>query len=319
MVLPYLGNTSLPKMARALAEAALERPRNGKQSAEFNSKRMDDPQHPAPQSLKDEVLLKMGRNLLLNQQVEHLLKAILGLARIEGTPEDAPARLEARNATLATTSMKGLQRRFRSERLAAPDGLANNPEPADSSLPWFSTTIRFELEPSGREALEADLDALTADRNELAHHFLPRWQPGSASSLAEASAHLDRQRERILAMHHRLKSMHGSMTESLQLATNLGSSDEGLAAIELIHPHSIRMVELLNKITAALKRPDGWTDLAHAAIVVNRLEPDALAGRKARYGEKSLKSLVLKSGLFEVAEQKFPGGTRTLIRPREGG
>ncbi|MHA7685089.1 hypothetical protein [Cupriavidus sp. PET2-C1] len=277
---------------------------------------MDYGQQPPPQSLKDEVLLKMGRNLLLNQQVEQLLKAILGLARIEGTPADAPARLEARNAALTTTPMGGLQRRFRSELLAAPDEPPNNPEPADPSLPWFSTTFRFDLEPPDREALEADLDALTADRNELAHNFLPRWQPASASSLAEASAHLDRQRERILAMHQRLKSMHGSMAETLQLAANFWSSDEGLAAIKLMHLQSSRMIELLEEVAAAPKRADGWTDLSYASSIVQREEPEALENRKARYGEESLKALILKSGLFEVAEEVLPRGTRTLIRPR---
>ncbi|MGT2512270.1 hypothetical protein [Cupriavidus basilensis] len=268
------------------------------------------------QSLKEEVQRKIGRNLLLNQQVEYLLKAILGLARIEGTPADASTRLEARNAALTTTSMGGLQRRFRNELLASPEEHPQDREPDDPSQPWICTTFRFDLEPADREPLEADLDALTADRNELAHHFLPRWQPGSASSLTEASAHLDRQQERILAMHNRLKSMHGSMTETLKLAANFWSSDEGMAAIELIHLQSSPMIELLSEVTAATKRPDGWTDLAHAANAVNRLEPHSLADRKARYGEESLKALVLKSGLFEVAEEVLPRGTRTLIRPR---
>ncbi|MCO4887915.1 hypothetical protein MKD50_00895 [Cupriavidus sp. WGtm5] len=275
---------------------------------------MDD----ALKSLTDEVLLKMGRNLLLNQQVEHLIKAILGLAKVEGTSSDAAARLEARQAALTTTSMGGLQRKFRSELLALEENPQNH-EPVDPSQPFFSTAFRFDLEATDREALEADLDVLTADQNELAHHFLPRWQPRSASAMAEASAHLDQQRERILAMHHRLKSMHGSMAETLQSATNFWSSDDGSAAIELIHLQSSRLVELLNKVTVALKRPDGWTDLAHAENVVNRLEPDSLARRKARYGEESLKALVHKSGLFDVAEEKLPGGTRTLIRLREGG
>ncbi|MBP0639117.1 hypothetical protein [Cupriavidus sp. AcVe19-6a] len=268
------------------------------------------------QALKDEVLLKMGRNLLLNQQVEHLLKAILGLARIEGTPADAADRLEARNAALATTSMGGLQRRFRNEVLASPEEPPHNPEPADASQPWFSTAIRFDLESSDREILEADLEALTADRNELAHHFLSRLHPSSAPVLTEASAHLDRQREKILAMHSRLKLMHGSMAETLQLAANFWSSGEGLAAIELMHLQSSRMMELLEEVAAAPKRADGWTDLAYASSIVQRQEPDALADRKVRYGEQSLKALVLKSGLFEVAEEVLPKGTRTLIRPR---
>ncbi|MCY1552962.1 hypothetical protein D9M68_893970 [compost metagenome] len=118
-------------------------------------------------------------------------------------------------------------------------------------------------------------------------------------------------------MHQRLKSMHGSMAETLQLAANFWSSDEGMAAIELIHLQSSPMIELLSEVAAATKRPDGWTDLAHAANAVNRLEPAALADRKVRYGEESLKALVLKSGLFKVAEEVLPKGTRTLIRPRE--
>ncbi len=259
----------------------------------------------------------MGRNLLLNQQVEHLLKAILGLARIEGTPSDAAARLEARRAALTTTSMGGLQRRFRSE-LLAPEEHSQNREPVDPSQPFISTAFRFDLEPADREALEADLDALTADRNELAHHFLPRWQPDSASALTEAGAHLDRQRERIFAMHQRLQSMHGSMAETLQSAANFWSSDEGTAAIELIHLQSSRMIELFSEVAAAPKRADGWTDLSYASSVVQHREPDALENRKERFGEENLKALVLKSGLFEVAEEKLPKGTRTLIRPREG-
>ncbi|GAB7549428.1 hypothetical protein [Cupriavidus sp. 8B] len=269
-------------------------------------------------SLTDEVLLKMGRNLLLNQQVEHLLKAILGLARIEGTPADTATRLEARNAALTTTSMGGLQRRFRSELLTAPEEHSQNREPVDPSQPWFSTAFRFDLEPADREALEADLDALTAERNELAHHFLPRWQPGSASSMAEASAHLEQQREKILAMHNRLKSMHASMAETLQMAADFWSSSEGTAAVELVHLQSSRLIELLTEAAASPKRPDGWTDLAYAADIVQRLEPDALAKRKERYGERSLKALALKSGLLEVAEEMLPQGTRTLIRPRAG-
>jgi len=258
----------------------------------------------------------MGRNLLLNQQVEHLLKAILGLARIEGTSADAAIRLEARHAALTTTSLGGLQRKFRNELLAPPEEQPQNQEPADVSQPWFSTTFRFVLGPSDKEALEADLEALTAERNELAHHFLSRWQPGSVSSMTEASVHLDRQRERIIALHHRLKSMHGSMAETLQMAANFWASSEATAAIELMHLQSSRMIELLEEVAAAPKRVDGWTDLAYAAAIAQRLEPDALENRKARYGEQSLKALVLKSGLFEVAEEVLPQGTRTLIRSR---
>ncbi|AJG24384.1 hypothetical protein RR42_s2803 [Cupriavidus basilensis] len=100
------------------------------------------------------------------------------------------------------------------------------------------------------------------------------------------------------------------------MAANFWASSEATAAIELMHLQGSRMIELLEEVAAAPKRADGWTDLAYAAGIVQRQEPDALVDRKARFGERSLKALILKSGLFEVAEEVLPQGTRTLIRSR---
>lgn len=67
---------------------------------------MDEAQQTALRALKDEVLRKVGRNLLLNQEIEHLLKSILGIARIEGTIADAAARLEARQLRPADLALE---------------------------------------------------------------------------------------------------------------------------------------------------------------------------------------------------------------------
>jgi len=277
---------------------------------------MDETQGPVPQSIKDEVLRKVGRNLLLNQELEQLLKFILGLARIEGTPADAATRLEARQTTLVTTSMGGLQRRFRTEVLATvgqEKPVSQGPD--NLTQPWLCTTLQFELAPTDKAALEAELDALTIDRNELAHHFLPRWQPNSRELMVATSAHLDAQRERILAIRRRLKGMHESITEALSAMANYWASSEGTATMELVFLQGSRLMELLCETSAKPQRADGWTDLAYAAAVVHRLEPDAMTNRKTLYGEQSLKALVIKSQLFEVTDEPLPRGVRTLIRP----
>lgn len=274
---------------------------------------MADARQPAPQALLDEVLRKIGRNLLLNQELEHLLKAILSCARIEGTVADASTRLAKRQARLSTKSMGELQRQLRKE-LFAPEEDEPSAASCEPTQVWISTSIR--LEAVDIETMEAELEALTDERNALAHHFLNRWKPGSASAMKEVSSQLDAQRDKIILMRERLKSLHTTVVETLKTAASLWNSDEVVSAMELAHLQSSRMIELLGQIAATPQRTDGWTDLSYAAGIAHRLEPGAFEDRTARYGEHSLKALVIRSERFDVADEVFHNGHRTLIRNR---
>jgi hypothetical protein len=277
---------------------------------------MDVAEKIATQSLKDEVHRKVGRNLLLNQQIEHLLKSILGIARIEGTLDDAGVRLDARQQELRTTSMGGLMKQFREEVLTSQPQMGDEQSSRSTTLPWISTTLRIEIAPENKAPLEADLALLLGERNDLAHQFLPHWHPKSFERMTETSSRLDQQHERIIAMHERLKSILDTTREAgLSFAAFLNST-EGHAAIEVMWLQGSRLMVLLLEIAADPRRADGWTDLSYAAAIVQAKEPDALADRKVRYGEQSLKALVIKSQLFELAEEALPGRARTLFRLR---
>ncbi len=278
---------------------------------------MDEREQPAPPVLKDEVLRKVGRNLLLNQEIEHFLKFILGITRIEGTLADAGRRLEARQEELRTSSMGTLLKRFRDEFFASPTQISDDQYSGESTLPWIKTTVRIELTPEDRTSLEADLALLVKERNDLAHHFLSHWQPESFAEMTETSARLDRQQERIMAMKNRLKSMRDTAVEACQSYADFLRSPDGQAAFQLVWLQGSRMIGLLSEIAAKPHRTDGWTDLSYAAAIAQAKDPDALADRKARYGEQSLKALVMKSELFDVAEETLPKGVRTLIRIRQ--
>ncbi len=134
--------------------------------------------------------------------------------------------------------------------------------------------------------------------------------------MEEVSSLLDAQRDKILAMRERLRSMHSTVIEVMQAAAGFWQSSEGIAAMELAFLQSSRMIELLGDIAAKPHRVDGWTDLSYAAGIAQHMEPDAFANRKARYGEHSVKALLIKSELFEVIEEVLPQGTRTLMRNR---
>lgn len=267
----------------------------------------------APKALIDEILQKIGRNLLLNQEVEHTLKTILSYARIEGTFEDAPHRLATRRARLARSSMGELQRLFRIELLAQENDESTQ-HPSELSQTWIRTTIRLELSESEKKLLESDLDALVSGRNELAHHFLPRWRPSSRSAMEQVSAQLDVQRDKTIDMRQRLRSMHETSVQALKTASEFWQSEHGEMAMERAFLQGSQMIALLSQIATTHRRADGWADLSYVASIAQRSEPETFADRKARYGKQSLKALVIDSGLFEVKEEALPRGVRTLIR-----
>lgn len=49
-----------------------------------------------PQKLQDEVLRKVGRNLLIFQQIEGLLKMILGKSKVQGYARELALKQEQR-------------------------------------------------------------------------------------------------------------------------------------------------------------------------------------------------------------------------------
>lgn len=61
------------------------------------------------------------------------------------------------------------------------------------------------------ESQRADLELMVRERNDLVHHLLPRWHPGSLEHMTVASAYLDQQREKVLPMFEHLKSVAKSM------------------------------------------------------------------------------------------------------------
>jgi hypothetical protein len=78
-----------------------------------------------------------------------------------------------------------------------------------------------------------------------------------------------------------------------------------------------RIVQLLGEIAATAARPDGWTDLARAGHLVASLEPDELANAKRKFGNGSLKKLLVASEMFEVVDEPVGGGhVRTIYRKK---
>ena len=260
----------------------------------------------------DEVLRRIGRNLLLFQQIEHLLKHLMSNARLEGTIASAPANLKERRAKLHKQTLGQLVGQFTDDVLA---DAGERDAPESLSEAWFSFGFTIQTDSAFVEQHTAEMKAVVDARNDLIHHFLPRWSPASEESTQSALTYLDDQRAGALPVRDRLLGFAKSLQDAAKAHAEFISSPEGDRQFELLWLRHSRLVLLMGELASRSNRSDGWTVLDTAGQIVWREEPDELKDMAARYGHRTLKKLLHATELFDIDEEPIAGGgTRTIYR-----
>lgn len=263
---------------------------------------------------QDEVLRRVGRNLLLFQQIEHFLKFLLSTHRAGGTADTFKANLQMQAEGISKKMLGQLVEKYATEVLQdAGEDVPEEESPAD----WFMSSFRISGGTKFVESMRRDLKVMTEERNELVHHFLPRWQPDSHEKLADALAYLDAQREKVLPMNEHLRRTIDHMKEAKQRLLEFMASPEYEKHSELMWLQASPLVSFLSAVTTKIHRKDGWCYLAHAGELAAKELSEELKNIKERYGFKTLKKLVIGSEMFDVLDEILPsGGFRTLYRLR---
>lgn len=272
---------------------------------------MNEIKQTSQQALSDEVLRKIGSNLLLFQQLEELLKLLLGTSPVQGMRGDLMAR-QAQRMEVAHKKMAGLFAKQYINEILTKDG-ASSQEMESPFLPWISLCFKITGDSEFCESQRRILKLVVDERNELVHHFLPRWRPESLDQLADTCAYLDMQRERITPMFERLLSM----VKTKHNHANPSAAAEGDRFLELLWLQDSPLINQLRDIASQFCRADGWTHLAHAGRLARIREPADAANMKEIYGYSTFKKLLIACELFEVFDERLPaGGSRTLYRLR---
>lgn len=146
--------------------------------------------------IKNEVMRKIGRNVLLYQQVEHVLKYLVSNGRISGDVSTMKSRHESRKSSVAKKTMGTVAGDFFTEIFAEEDSFDSLPE--NPSAVHLSISFRIETEEKHFELRRDAIASLVADRNELIHHLIPKLNTESIDSWLETDRDLDLQREKIL-------------------------------------------------------------------------------------------------------------------------
>lgn len=260
----------------------------------------------------DEVLRRIGRNLLLFQQIEHILKHLMSSARFEGTIALAQANHEERRAKIHKQTLGQLVGQFADDVLA---DAGERDAPENLSEAYVSFRFTIQTDSAFVEQHKAEMKAVVDARNDLIHHFLPRWAPASEQSTREALTYLDDQRARAVPMRDRLQGFAKALQDAAAAHADFIASPEGIRQFELQWLRHSRLVLLLGELVTRTNRVDGWMSLATAGQIVGREEPDELMHMTERYGRRTLKKLLEAAEVFDIKEKPTSrGGTRTIYR-----
>lgn len=264
--------------------------------------------------ISDEVLRRLGRNLIIFQQIEYALKQLLANSECIGPAEKYAEIAQSKATHINKQTLGSLVEKFKTSVLY--DAGEDLPD-MELSAGGMAFSYRVAGDADFIEAVDRDLAIVNNHRNELVHHFLPRWQLGNNEALTEALAYLDAQRDTVLPMHEQLRSHLKQMRESSKMLFDVLSSPEAQAQIELRWLQTSPLVTCLLEVAAQFHRQDGWTYLAQAGSLAVRDLPDEMMHLEARYGFKTLKQLLVGAELFDVLDEPLNEGKfRTLYRPK---
>lgn len=263
----------------------------------------------------DEVLRRVGRNVVIFQQVEHLLKFLNTHARFHAPASKFSERFDKHAASIRTKSMGELAGKLVDTVLQLDTDDAT-PDVIDEAWFGFRFTIETDAEFVDRHARE--MQALVDRRNELVHHFLPRWQATVEGAADDVLEYLDAQREEAVRMLERLQGWARTVDAARKEHAAFFASNEGQREIDLLLVRSSRLVLMLGQIAMATPRHDGWTLLSSAGQLIKRDAPEELLDLRTRFGQPSLKGVLLIAEIFDVADEPTAGGgSRPIYRINE--
>lgn len=179
--------------------------------------------NPDIEKVRNEVLRKLGRNLLVFQHIEALLKFFTSKSAISAYLSEFMSQLSYQQESVKKRMMGQLINPF----LATLYGEKVGTEDLD-----FFNEIKISVSMtmaggSDRESQHrASLEAVINERNDLVHHFFSRVQQGSLDEWLAAGTYLDRQREVVLPELNLLGSIARAFSEAMKEHLVFIDSDE---------------------------------------------------------------------------------------------
>lgn len=262
---------------------------------------------------RDHIYQKIGRNVILYQQLELLLKHIVGNSGLSAPISKLKQIQESNRKKTNTSTMGNLVGRFvdNIDPNFANDDL-NEEEVTEAML---SYRFHLEISEGSYEEKKQTLSRIVAGRNRLIHHTISEYDFKSIDSMKKLSKDLEQQEQEVRKEIDELKTISKNMIKAQTEYVNYLSSEEFKAHFELVWLRSSLIVTTLIDIANQLGDERGAVCLNVAGHLLEKHTPEEKAAMKERYGYSSLKKLMLATGLFEIIEEPTnKGGLRIIYK-----
>ncbi len=265
----------------------------------------------------DDVLRKVGRNVVLFQQLEQLLKYVVANGNFAGFASEIKTVKQEQDNKINKQTMGTLVGQYVENSNPLTEAASLEPEQLDEA--YFSFSFRVECDDDYYQSQKEALAQLVSERNDLIHHLLPRFDMSSAKSCEALSQELDEQAEKIRSQIKSVQSIAKALHKGREELGDYLQSEEGKKELELSFLRQSRLVLMLGDIATQMNREDGWALISTAGHIVKRHAPEELEQMKERLGYNSLMKLIQATEIFDVHEEATPkGGARVLYRLKPG-
>ncbi|MFH2122079.1 MAG: OST-HTH/LOTUS domain-containing protein [Pseudomonadota bacterium] len=268
------------------------------------------------EDIKNEVQRKIGRNLLLYQQIEHIIKWLVANKRIDGYISDIHSVRNQQKEKIANKPLGCAIGQYINSHQSISDF---NNEAGQTELKEMYVTFSCchgDCDTTRVKERNEALKSLVDERNEFIHHLLPRLNPMSMDSWTELEQYLDRQRDKVLPELTQLQSEMNGIRESRKEMVEFINSERGIKLFELFlfRPEGHLVSILYYEASKALQN-NGWILLSSAGQLIQKAVPGEKGKLIKKYGYSTLKALVLATDLFEIFEEPTAkGGLRVFYR-----
>ncbi len=268
----------------------------------------------------DEVMLKIGRNMLLLQQLEGILKQLLAGSFCEGTLSTIRENQRKYASQINKKSLGQLVSEFCDRSLKCPDD--SETEHVGRCIEDFHIKFHCSIECDQHEYEHRKqvLADIVQERNNLIHHLLPTYNPNSIEGLTELSRQFDEQYNQVLKETEYLSDLIKRFNElRKQMAAFLLSDKGERLLVEGLLPGESHLERLLSQLATLAARTDGWASLTVAGNLVKELNPQLVNKAMKEQGLsslKGLKKLIESSDRFDLKEENHDKGSQWFFRPK---
>lgn len=182
----------------------------------------------APAELRDEVLRKIGRNIVNFQKMEAMLRLLNTQRAISGSISDLSRIAAKAKKTTSKQPMGRLADAFIRSVYSSEPALAGHESVKEISVTF---SLKIEADPALIAERRRALRSVVKERNKLVHQWLASFDSNSLESCKALAADLDEQHARIWPEFETLRTIVMAVRECQREAAQYLASDAFLAEL----------------------------------------------------------------------------------------